>query len=77
MTNKIRRDAGARVTVDLLAALIDNDMDRVVDVVNADEDLGTTVLALASAWLALAQYAELNPRELLASMQAQVSGGAR
>lgn len=71
-----RTQSGARSAVDLLNALTRNDV-AVAQAVLDNCDAGSTIFALASAWIALVEMQGLNTTALLDQMRAAIDGGPR
>lgn len=66
-----RKDDGARDTVALLDALTRGDITGAQTIIDHC-DPGPTIVALASAWISLADYLGGNTGELIASMRGQL-----
>lgn len=73
MTEPIRAEDGARDALALLEAFVRNDL---VDAQAVLEhcDPASTICGLASAWVALVEFKQLNARELLDSMRDSMRG---
>lgn len=73
MTDQARTDDGARDTIALLTALAHNDVAGAHAVLDHCDPV-PTIFALASAWLALVEFKNLDAGELLDSMRQSIGG---
>lgn len=73
MSDQSRTDDGGRDTVALLEAFVRGDLIGAQAVLDHC-DPGPTIFALASAWLALVEFKNLDAGELLDSMRQSLGG---